>query len=204
MPEVLTGGSENLDIYRKVAKIHMQCINHSFLSMLGERFLTLLYESIVADSNSVLFIERTDDNVVGFVAGGLGMGPIYRQMLKRWPRLLFSLIPTVFDPRKIRRIFEIIRFSRKQKPVPGCPSAELFSIAVLESARGGPVATNLYLALTQHFAARGESAFCIVVGDSLAPAHRFYQRMGAVPIAKISVHEGQYSILYRQELLNSI
>lgn len=187
-------------VYSEVAVIHIQCINQGFLPTLGVNFLTLLYESIDADPNSALFFERIDGKVVGFVAGGRGMGSIYRQMLRRWPRLILTLLPAFLSPRKIKRIVEIIWFSRKQKPVPGCPRAELFSIAVLASARGTGVAQRLYQALAQRFAEDGEPAFCIVVGDALAPAHRFYQRMGAVPMAQISVHDGQGSTLYRHDL----
>ena len=178
----------------------MQCINQGFLSTSGVGFLALLYRSIDADPNSALFIERIEGRVVGFVSGGRGMASIYRQMLKRWPRLFMELLPALVNPRKLKRIFEIVYFSCKKKPVSGCPNAELFSIAVLESARGGGVAARLYDALKRHFAADGQAAFCIVVGDSLGPAHHFYQRMGAVPMAQISVHEGQGSTLYRHDL----
>jgi GNAT superfamily N-acetyltransferase len=186
--------------FREVATIHSQSINQGFLPALGVNFLTLLYESIDADPNSALFFERIDGKVVGFVAGGRGMGSIYRQMLRRWPRLIWALLPALLSPGKIKRIVEIIWFSRKQKPMPGCPRAELFSIAVLEPARGTGVAQRLYQALAQRFSEDGEPAFCIVVGDALAPAHRFYQRMGAVPMAQISVHDGQGSTLYRHDL----
>jgi hypothetical protein len=40
----------------------------------------------------------------------------------------------------------------------------------------------------------------MVVGETLTPAHLFYQKMGAVPFAQVSVHKGQSSTLYRQDL----
>lgn len=200
MPELVGNSMDASATYRELALIHMQCINQGFLPTLGEDFLALLYQSIDADSSSALFIERKAGRVVGFIAGGRGMGSIYQQMLRRWPRLFLALLPALVNPRKLKRIIEIVGFSRKQKPVPGCPRAELFSIAVLDSARGGGVASGLYEALKQHFSDAGESAFCIVVGNSLASAHRFYQRMGAIPMAQLSVHEGLGSTLYRHDL----
>jgi ribosomal protein S18 acetylase RimI-like enzyme len=186
--------------YKEVAYLHLKGINQGFLSTLGVNFLTLLYESIDTDPNSALFFECIDGEVVGFVAGGRGMGSIYRQMLRRWPRLISALLPSLLSARKIKRIVEIIWISRKQKPAAGCPKAELFSIAVLESARGTGVAQRLYHALAQRFAEDGEPAFCIVVGNSLGSAHRFYKRMGAVPMGQISIHDGQGSTLYRHDL----
>ena len=197
------GSNPNLtdrSLYVEVANVHFKNINHGFLSTLGLNFLELLYESIDSDTNSSLHIETIDGRVVGFVAGGRGMGSIYRQLLRRWPRLFFALLPILLSPSKVRRIFEILLFSIKQKPVPGCPRAELFSIAVVESARGTGIAQRLYRALVQRFEDDGEPAFCIVVGDDLEPAHHFYQRMGAVQMAQISVHDGQGSTLYRHDL----
>jgi ribosomal protein S18 acetylase RimI-like enzyme len=138
--------------------------------------------------------------IVGFVAGGRGMGSIYREMLKRWPRLIMALLPSLLNPSKLKRVLEILWFSRQKKPVPGCPKAELLSIAVLDRVQGRGVAQRLYQALTRHFDHAGEPAFCIVVGDGLSPANRFYRRMGAVPMAQISVHKGQGSTLYRHAL----
>lgn len=200
MSELVGKGSKSLATYREVALIHMRCINQGFLPTLGERFLALLYQSIDMDPSSALFIERIEGRVVGFISGGRGMSLVYRQLLKHWPRLFVALLPVLLSPSKLKRIFEVIWFGLKKKPVPGCPKAELFSIAVLESARGSGAATRLYDALKDYFVADGEAAFCIVVGDGLGPAHRFYQRMGAVPMAQISVHKGQVSTLYRQDL----
>lgn len=200
MPELVDNRSSQLAIYRQVARIHIQSINQGFLPTLGEHFLTLLYQSIDADSSSVLFVERINGQVVGFIAGGRGVGSIYRQMLRRWPRLVVALLPALLNPFKLKRIIEIIRFSRKQKPVPGCPRAELFSIAVLESARGGDIAFGLYEALKRYFCDSGESAFCIVVGNNLVRAQRFYNKMGAKQMAQVSVHDGCGSTLYRHDL----
>jgi ribosomal protein S18 acetylase RimI-like enzyme len=187
--------------YRAVARLHAVAIDQGFLPTLGERFLALLYQAMAADPNSVLLVERgASGEVIGFVSGGRGMGSIYRQMLRRWPQLVVALLPAVLNPRKVKRIIEIGWFSRQQKPVPGCPQAELFSIAVADSARRTGAAQRLYEGLVAHFARQGEAAFCIVVGDALAPAHRFYRKMGAVPLAHISVHAGQGSTVYRHDV----
>jgi ribosomal protein S18 acetylase RimI-like enzyme len=200
MPEVTGNKAAKANLYREVARIHAAGINQGFLHTLGESFLALLYEAIDSDPSSALFIEQEDGKVVGFVTGGRGMGTIYRQMFKRWPRLLLTLLPTLLNVAKLKRVLEVVWYSRQQKPVPGCPDAELLSIAVLESARGRGTAQRLYQELVARFLEEGEVGFCIVVGQSLAPAHRFYQRLGAVPMAQVAVHHGQISTLYRHDL----
>ena len=184
-----------------IARLHAAGIKQGFLPTLGERFLGLLYDSMDADSSSVLLVERSNTGeILGFVGGGRGMRSIYLQMLRRWPRLFSALFPAISNPIKIRRIFEVLFLSFRLKPCPACPRAELFSISVADFARGNGVAKKLYSDLAVHFAKDGETEFCIVVGEDLAPAHRFYRKMGAEPIARIRVHKGETSIVYRQAL----
>tara|TARA_B110000305_G_scaffold128441_1_gene143709 strand:- start:892 stop:1497 length:606 start_codon:yes stop_codon:yes gene_type:complete len=186
--------------YLQVAKIHASCIKDGFLTSLGERFLKLLYEAIDTNENSILILEKSNDDLVGFVAGGRSMKPIYIKLLLSFPKLFFALIPAVFNPMNIKRIIELIFFGSKQHTVASNPSAELFSIAVVDKARGTGVASKLYQSLGERFAQEGEKAFCIIVGETLVPAHRFYQKMGAFALSEVSVHKGQSSTLYRQNL----
>jgi ribosomal protein S18 acetylase RimI-like enzyme len=186
--------------YRKIAQIHSTCIDLGFLSSLGLPFLTLLYEAIDADENSILILEKKKDEVIGFVAGGRSMKSIYKKMLFRLPRVFIALFPSILNPPKIKKIIELLILGKKQKPVPSCPQAELLSIAVIESARGKGLAQKLYSALAQRFLQEGEPAFCMIVGETLSSAHRFYKKMGAVPLAQVSVHEGETSTLYQQDL----
>jgi ribosomal protein S18 acetylase RimI-like enzyme len=79
-------------------------------------------------------------------------------------------------------------------------AAELLSIAVDPPFRGRGHAERLYTELSAYFAERGLAEFKIVVGAALAPAHRFYRRMGAVPVAEIEVHKGAASTVYVQQL----
>jgi ribosomal protein S18 acetylase RimI-like enzyme len=186
--------------YAELALIHSSCIDLGFLSSLGHGFLSLLYEAIDADDNSHLILEKKEGSVIGFVAGGRGMKSIYWKLLIRLPRLLVALFPALLNPRKLSKIIELLCFAKKQKPVSSSPEAELFSIAVIDSARGSGLAQKLYNALGERFFRDGESAFCMVVGENLSQAHRFYNKMGAVPFAQVSVHKGQSSTLYRQDL----
>ena len=186
--------------YKQVAQIHSTCIDLGFLSSLGPRFLALLYESIDADEKSILILEKKQDKVIGFVAGGRSMKSIYRKMLSRLPRVFITLLPPMLNPKKLWKIIELLCFGKKRKPNSSCPEAELFSIAVIDSSRGNGLAQKLYYALAQRFFVEGEHAFCMIVGETLRPAHRFYKKMGAVPFAQVSVHKGQSSTLYRQDL----
>jgi GNAT superfamily N-acetyltransferase len=197
-------GTDAAQACRQIAALHVVGIRKGFLPSLGAPFLAELYMAMDADPNSAVFIAcDPSGQVVGFVSGGLGMGSIYRQMLRRWPALLRALAPVMLSPLKMARVAELLWFSSTRKVEPGSPQAELYSIVVAESARGTGVARNLYAALLSYFAVQGVANFRIIVGDALGAAHYFYRKMGAVPVARVSVHRGGESTVYRQDISSS-
>ena len=197
--------------YRRVAQLHAENIDQGFLSTLGPRFLSLLYQAIDACPESCLLLARDGDKVVGFVAGTLNMGQVYRHLLRHGLALGLGLAPSLLVPRRLWRILEILRHSRRTSgqarasgagadEVPTLPEAELLSIAVDPACQGRGMAADLYAGLKIFFATRGQGAFKIIVGAPLAPAHRFYRRMGAEPVAEIEVHRGAASTVYVQRV----
>ena len=194
---------KQLDLHR-VAQLHAANIDQGFLSTLGPRFLSLIYQAIDECPEACLLLAREGDQVVGFVAGTLNMGPVYRQLRRHWLALGLSLAPSLLIPRRLWRILEILRYSRggggEVTAVPTLPAAELLGIAVDPACRGRGIAEDLYAGLKLFFATRGLGEFKIIVGAPLAPAHRFYRRMGAVPVAEIEVHRGAASTVYVQKV----
>lgn len=181
--------------YRQVAALHAENIDQGFLATLGVPFLALMYRAIDEAADSFLLVEERDGRVIGFISGGMGMWPIYRRMLRKPVALGLTLLPSIVKPARIKRILDILRYGRNESTAQ-LPRAELLSLAVALDARGSGVAERLYHRLATYFEEAGEGAFKITVGDALAPAHRFYIRMGAVPAGRVEVHEGQGSILY--------
>lgn len=182
--------------YLQVARLHVRCLDRGFLATLGEGFLALMYESIDRTDGATLLVEEGDGEVQGFITGGMGMGPIYRRMLRSPVRLGLALAPSLLRRSKARRILEILRYSGEGSLPPGLPEAELLSLAVAPEWRGQAVADRLYDRLVADFRGRGVDAFRITVGEALAPAHRFYQRKGATVAAQVEVHGGEVSKVY--------
>jgi ribosomal protein S18 acetylase RimI-like enzyme len=188
------------DIYQQVAQIHIENINQGFLSTLGEGFLTLMYQAIDESPSSTLIVEKYDEKVVGFVAGGSSFNHIYREMFRHLPRLLYTLSPAFLRPSTILKIFKIVSYTNAEKPLGTLSHYELYSIAVKKKSRGKGVAKKLYTGLKHYFDDIEASEFKIVVGKSLTDANMFYIKMGAEPQKEISIHEGAKSIVYRQVL----
>lgn len=188
------------DIYRQVGALHAAAIRQGFLATLGVSFLALMYEAIDAGPDSVLLLAERDGRVIGFVAGSTGLVSIHRRMLKRPLRLVAALLPTLLHPSRIARMVEILRYARGHAETDSLPTAELLSLAVTPDVRGSGTATRLYRRLIFWFHEQGIDAFRITVGDGLTPAHRFYAKMGALSIARVEVHPGEDSVVYRQDI----
>ena len=188
----------DLKILRQVGKLHAENLDQGFLSTLGANFLFLMYRAIDECESGVLLVETCELGVVGFVSGAENMSLIYRQMLRRWPQLIRSLFPSLLNPIRVWRIFEILWHSRHEANPGGLPSFELLSIAVDPEYRGQGVSERLYRGLINHCKACKKPAFKIIVGEVLLPAHRFYGRMGAGVVGEVCVHGNQRSLIYVQ------
>lgn len=186
--------------YREIARLHCDHINQGFLATLGVPFLTLLYEAIDEDSESVLIIERVASSVVGFVTGTRGLGHIYKQLLLKPLRLIYSLKSCILSPSKMYKIIEVLLISKDSDISSDLPKQELLSIVVNPAYQGGGHAENLFNALCTHFKEDGVSSFKIVVGSNLDRAHSFYTKMGSIPVKEIQVHKGTNSLIYVKEI----
>lgn len=191
-----------LDFYKQVARLHMDGIDRGFLRQLGPAFLTLMYDAIDRCPGSVLITEEQDGVVVGFISGAASLKPVYKYLLMRPLHLAFALVPSLLRPSRVKRIWEILRYSRQTHAGSDAelPEFELLSIVVATSHRGSGCAERLYRALEQHCQQNHVPAFKIVVGDALEPAHRFYKRMGAVASGRTEVHQGEGSVVYVQQI----
>jgi len=192
--------TRDMAFYRQVARLHMDGINRGFLPQLGQGFMTLLYESIDRCQASVLIVEVENAKVIGFVSGAARMKPIYRQLLRKPFHLLVALLPSLIRPQRLKRIYEILRYSSSTNinVALTLPEFELLSIVVTPAARGTGCSEHLYQKLIEYCEQQQIEAFKIIVGDALAPAHRFYQRMGAHPAGRVEVHAGEGSVVYAQ------
>ena len=190
----------NISDYNVIARLHCDHINQGFLATLGVPFLTLLYEAIDEDRESVLLVERVDRSIVGFVTGTRGLARIYKQLLLKPFRLIYSLKSCILSPSKMYKIIEILLISKHSDVSSELPKEELLSIVVNPIYQGGGHAENLFNALCSHFIEEGASSFNIVVGSDLDRAHAFYTKMGSTPVKEIEVHKGAVSVVYVKEL----
>lgn len=197
--DIVDGAKRDMTDYRQIARLHIEGINQGFLPQLGLRFMALLYDAIDHAPSSVLLTESDKGRIVGFVSGTASMKAIYYQLLRKPLQLLIALLPSLASPRRLKRIYEIWRYTRRSPEhtqLASLPVFELLSIVVAPAARGTGCADRLYLGLVEYCEQKKIAEFKIIVGDDLTQAHRFYRRMGATRVGQTEVHAGQKSAVY--------
>jgi len=187
----------NFSDCREVAKIHKECLAKSFLATLGKKFLILLYKSLVEYKKGILLVAEDDGKIIGFVSATADTGGFYKYFLKKkFIEAGFLLLPKAINLNTLRKIFETLRYSKKNKINILLPKAELLSIAVKEDYQRKEVAQQLFKALTIEFYKNGINEFKIVVGDSLLNAKKFYKKMGCIKVEEFELHRGEISEIY--------
>ena len=183
---------------KAVAILHRQSISMGFLSQLGDGFLFYLYKSMSECDRSILIVAKCGDDVVGFIAGSMGLGPVYKHLLRHYfVGVVFTLIPNMVSLSKLKRIVETLLYSKGCGDIEVSPPGELLSLAVNGDFRRTGVAKKLTLELVKQFKEKGLDVLKIIVGQELLGAQRFYQKMGAVKSGMIEVHKGSKSFVYR-------
>ena len=155
-----------------------------------------MYKCIDKSDSTILITSYKDNQLVGFVSGSLGKTSLYKPMLAFPFTLMYSLLPSIFNPYKLAKIFSILNHisgAERNK----YPKAELLTICVNSSYRRQRIADELYAELINYFKLKSTYEFVIVVGE-LLEANHFYKRMGAEVTGKLEVHTGAQSNVYTQ------
>jgi ribosomal protein S18 acetylase RimI-like enzyme len=179
---------------RRVAWLHKAEIPDGFLSSFGERFLFLVYRTIVVHKESFLIGAFDDQKLIGFICGSTDTGSLYRRFARtRVFQASLFLAPRIFSPRVVRGIFETIMYPKR--PLLNLPRAAILNFAVDPSSRGKGVGGRLLHALGREFHRRGETAIRIVCGADQKSAQRLYLRNGASEVCSLELHHGVTSLV---------
>lgn len=189
---------------RQVAELHRHSLAQGFLAQLNPGLLTLIYTAIDQYPHSFLIVakDETDDGqVTGFITGVEDIGKFYKWfIIRKFLQGGILLLPYLFNLKKIKRMLEILVYPSGNRQSTDTPKAELLSLGVGQAYRQRGIAAKLYARLCEEFTTRNIAAFSIMVGGSLLPAQKFYEKMGAERHSKIKVHADEVSLLYIHQL----
>ena len=127
----------------QVAALHVQGIRTGFISSLGLKFVTSLYESIASSESCFGCIAQKDKQVIGFVTFASDMNSLYRSVIKKKGfRFALLLAKNILSWKNIKQIFQTLLYPGKTQKM-DLPAAELLAVVVDEKARGRGLARTL-------------------------------------------------------------
>jgi ribosomal protein S18 acetylase RimI-like enzyme len=185
------------------ADLHRQGISTGFISSLGKRFVTVLYESIANDKNSFGFVAVEDDKILGFVAFSGNLSRLYKYVVfKKGFRFMFIIARRMMSLRNIKKIWANLLYPNKMKQIL-LPDAELLSIAVAPEGRGKGIAKKLIDAGFEECRKRGIDRVKVLVATDNEVANKLYQKCGFKFNLQMDSH-GVRSNIYVRDLTKEL
>lgn len=173
----------------RLAELHATRITEGFLSQLGTGFLRRLYRRIIVSPDGFVVVAVVDHRVVGFAAGDVDVGCLYRSFLVR-DGIAAGLVAAPRLLRSWRRVLETLRYPTRGEDL---PAAEILAVAVDASAAGQGVGRRLVTSALDEFVRRGTTAAKVVADADNAAALGLYTACGFVASARLAVHRGTQS-----------
>ena len=165
---------------REVAAVHLSSFPGFFLSILGSRFLSLLYYGICTAPEGIAFVYVNDvGDPVGFVAGTSNPGGFYSRLLKKYwfNFVLASIVPVLRRPEIVGRLVRALSHP-SGNPV-GNHVAGLFSIGVLPELQGSGIGRVLMHAFLKEARRKGcRKVFLTTDRDGNEVVNQFYMSCG--------------------------
>ena len=174
-----------------LARLHRRSLPDAFLPKLGEGFLRQLYRALATDQEAVAVVAEDGDGVAGFAVGVVSVEGFYRRFYRRYGlRAGLAAAPSLIRPSVIRGMWETARYPALNG---SGPQAELLVIAVAVRSQSQGIGMRLADEIVGGLRERGAGQVKVVVGADNIPANRFYERIGFVHLADITVHGGRAS-----------
>lgn len=172
----------------QIAQLHIAGIPTGFISSLGPKFVTCLYEAIASSPNAFGYVHLENEQILGFVAFTENLRQLYCSVCKKAGfRFFLILLFEIFSWKKIKRILETL-FYPKRIEKQNLPDAELLSIVVSDSARGKGIGRNLMQRGLEECAKRKINQVKVLVADFNKPANELYKKAGFQLITRIDSH----------------
>lgn len=188
------------NIIFQAAKLHYESLSYrSFITLFGQKFLELIYETLLQEQLVFFVLAVEQGNLLGFILACVDSSKLSQIMIKRF-NLFFPIIMNVLikKPYLIKNIFETIFYSSKEekgiKP-------ELLIMAVDESYRSLGIGSKMIVTMEEEFLRLGYKKYKVTVHQGMARSNKFYQA-NKMSFLKDFVLYGCTWNLYQKEIYN--
>lgn len=179
-----------------IVNLHMQIFSNNFTGTIGRRFLEFYFKRILFLPDGVIFVCKSKEKNVGFVAGLASKKGFYNlkfiilgifvtiwQLIVRPP--IFILI--------LRHIKRMFTFSNDDY------DAELLSIAVQNEFRKQGIARKLVYELERFFQSKNVAVYEVFTDMEQGQGYLFYEKLGFRLIRKVALF-GLIAHLYYKDV----
>ena len=194
---------KHLDV---VVCIHVTSFPEFFSTLLGSRYIRVVYAEILEIPEHVAFValDNISGEVIGFINGFTQQTHFYRHMArKKWlPIAVACLSAVVRYPQIIGRLFRAFTYPHKSQKA--AADALLLSVAVLPSDKGRGVGEALVDSFLDEMKKRGTRAVCLTTDqENNEHTNRFYLRLGFGVVRTYTTAEGRQINEYLIDLTKS-
>ncbi len=182
------------------AEIHIEGQPGTFLTSLGQEFLTVLYAQMCASPWGFGCVALSDGQVVGLVAAAVNTSALFKEIIwRRWYRLVWPLTKQLWrHPSLLTNTLQTLSYPGQE-----AAGAELLFIGVRARLRGQGLGRRLVEALGAECRARSISNLEVTVDVANQGANRFYRRHGFQYQRTFELY-GRQMNSYKLELANHL
>lgn len=190
----------NIRDIKKLAKIHFTELNSDFLPSLGERFLELLYLSLIQSKNTYMCVYQLNGDIHGYVVGSKNFSDVFKKViLNNFIKYTLLIFPQLIKkPVIIKKIIETFFYTKKEGNE--TPSAELVVISITKKYHRRGIGKKLVKALEKKFVHQGIKKYKVTVNAKNLAANSFYTHLGFEKSHNFSLY-GKKINLYIKQIL---
>lgn len=170
--------------FQEISCLHIKEINHGLLPFLGPRLLGVLYKALVEIKLINIWAVKSDNRIIGFLAGTLSSNKraLYVFIRKRFLLTMFLIIKLLSFSKSARLIISLIKNSAKYvfsaKGDVTKPEAEVLVIAVDKDFQSLGVGKKLIICFEEYVKKAGMVEYGVMTNIQEVGSNAFYNAMG--------------------------
>jgi GNAT superfamily N-acetyltransferase len=176
--------------FAQIAALHVEGIHHGILPLFGDRFLARLYRYIAQAPQSGVWCVRDDSEVMGFIAGCMNLGEVFRWvLLRKGLGLATAAGRALLSPRVLEKLPSMLTYLRAEQDDAEGYAPELLAIAVSARGRGQGLGRRLVTELESGFKSWGLSGrYRVSTNIEEQVSNAFYRSLGFRPARTLRHH----------------
>lgn len=181
-------------------KIHVDSIQDSFLPILGQDFLKILYTGIIDYDLGFGLVYIKDNKVVGFVLVNENTNNLFKEIVKRkWFMLSLSVMRKVLtNPSILIKIYKTFFYPKET-----CTedfNTELLVLAVCKNYREMGIGKKLINSLNKRLSTKNIDKYKVSVYNDNEGANKFYKSVGFRLAYSFSLYDKKCNV-YRYDIM---